>query len=99
MSSEELREALSETVNTVLGAVRDTLERTPPELASDLVDRGVFLTGGGALLRGMDKLLASITDIPIHLTEDPLTTVVMGTGKILDELSTLKEVLLSSHYR
>ncbi len=99
VSSEELREALSETVSTVLGTVRDTLERTPPELASDLVDRGVFLTGGGALLRGMDKLLASITDIPIHLTEDPLTTVVMGTGKILDELSTLKEVLLSSHYR
>lgn len=99
VSSEELREALSETVNTVLATVRDTLERTPPELASDLVDRGVFLTGGGALLRGMDKLLASITDIPIHLTEDPLTTVVMGTGKILDELSTLKEVLISSHYR
>jgi len=98
VSSEEVREALAEPVNTVVEAVRDTLERTPPELASDLVDRGIFLTGGGALLRGMDRLLASATDIPIHVTEDPLTTVVMGTGKILDEMSTLREVLINSQY-
>ena len=98
VSSEEVREALSEPVNAVVETVRDTLERTPPELSSDLVDRGVHLTGGGALLRGMDKLLASATDIPIHVTEDPLTTVVMGTGKILDELSVLKEVLISRHH-
>ena len=98
VSSEEVREALSEPVNAVVETVRDTLERTPPELSSDLVDRGIYLTGGGALLRGMDKLLASVTDIPIHVTEDPLTTVVMGTGKILDELSTLKEVLISRHH-
>jgi rod shape-determining protein MreB len=98
VSSEEVREALSEPVNAVVETVRDTLERTPPELSSDLVDRGVYLTGGGALLRGMDKLLASATDIPIHVTEDPLTTVVMGTGKILDELSVLKEVLISRHH-
>jgi rod shape-determining protein MreB len=98
VSSEEVREALSEPVNAVVETVRDTLERTPPELSSDLVDRGVYLTGGGALLRGMDKLLASATGIPIHVTEDPLTTVVMGTGKILDELSVLKEVLISRHH-
>ena len=98
VSSEEVREALSEPVNAVVETVRDTLERTPPELSSDLVDRGVYLTGGGALLRGMDKLLSSATDIPIHVTEDPLTTVVMGTGKILDELSVLKEVLISRHH-
>jgi rod shape-determining protein MreB len=98
VSSEEVREALSEPVNAVVETVRDTLERTPPELSSDLVDRGIYLTGGGALLRGMDKLLASVTDIPIHVTEDPLTTVVMGTGKILDELSTLREVLISKHH-
>ena len=98
VSSEEIREALAEPINTVVETVRDTLERTPPELSSDLVDRGIFLTGGGALLRGMDRLLASATDIPIHVTEDPLTTVVMGTGKILDELSTLKDVLISSHH-
>ncbi len=98
VSSEEVREALSEPVNAVVETVRDTLERTPPELSSDLVDRGIYLTGGGALLRGMDKLLASATDIPIHVTEDPLTTVVMGTGKILDELSVLKEVLISRHH-
>ncbi len=97
VSSEEVRESLSEPVNTVVEAVRGTLERTPPELSSDLVDRGIYLTGGGALLRGMDKLLASATDIPIHITEDPLTTVVMGTGKILDELSVLKDVLIGSH--
>lgn len=97
VSSEEVRESLSEPVNTVVEAVRDTLERTPPELSSDLVDHGIYLTGGGALLRGMDKLLASATDIPIHITEDPLTTVVMGTGKILDELSVLKDVLIGSH--
>ena len=97
VSSEEVRESLAEPVNTVVEAVRGTLERTPPELSSDLVDRGIYLTGGGALLRGMDKLLASATDIPIHITEDPLTTVVMGTGKILDELSVMKDVLIGSH--
>ena len=97
VSSEEVRESLAEPVNAVVEAVRDTLERTPPELSSDLVDRGIYLTGGGALLRGMDKLLVSATDIPIHITEDPLTTVVMGTGKILDELSMLKNVLIGSH--
>ncbi len=97
VSSEEIRESLAEPVNTVVEAVLGTLERTPPELSSDLVDRGIYLTGGGALLRGMDKLLASATDIPIHITEDPLTTVVMGTGKILDELSVMKEVLIGSH--
>jgi len=94
VSSEEVREALADCVNTVVETVRDTLENTPPELASDLVDRGVYLTGGGALLRGLDKLLASSTDIEVHVTEDPLTTVVMGAGKILDELSVLREVLI-----
>ncbi len=93
VSSEEVREALSETINAIVEVVRDTLERTPPELSADLVDRGIYLTGGGALLRGMDKLLEAATEIKLHIAEDPLTTVVMGAGKILDELPVLKEVL------
>ncbi len=93
VSSEEIREALSETINSMVEVVRDTLERTPPELSADLVDRGIYLTGGGALLRGMDKLLEAATEITVHIAEDPLTTVVMGAGKILDELETLRDVL------
>ncbi len=84
--SEEVRDALTEQLNTIVDAVRTTLERCPPELAADLVDRGIVLAGGGALLRGLDKLLHEQTGLPIHIAEDPLSAVAEGTGKALQEL-------------
>ena len=84
--SEEVREALTEQLNTIVDAVRTTLERCPPELAADLVDRGIVLAGGGALLRGLDQLLHEQTGLPIHIAEDPLSAVAEGTGKALQEL-------------
>lgn len=83
--SEEIREALSEQLNTIVNAVRTTLERCPPELAADLVDRGIVLAGGGALLRGLDQLLHEQTGLPVHIAEDPLSAVAEGTGKALQE--------------
>lgn len=96
VTSQEIREALAEPVQVIVDAVKQTLEQTPPELAADLVERGVYLTGGGALLRGLDKLLHEETGLPVHLTDDPLTSVVMGTGKVLEELDTLRDVLIAS---
>lgn len=92
ITSQEIREAMSETLNTIVDAVRTTLERCPPELAADLVDRGIVLAGGGALLRGLDKLLREETGLPVHVAEDPLSAVAEGTGKALSELAFLKRV-------
>ncbi len=92
ITSEEIRESLSEPIASILEAVKVTLEQTPPELSSDIVDRGLVLAGGGALLRGIDKLLAEETNLPVHIAEDPLTAVVMGTGKVLDEIKLLKQL-------
>jgi len=96
MTSAEIREALAEPVQAIVEAVKQTLERTPPELAADIVDRGLILVGGGALLRGMDRLLAEETGMPVSLTDDPLAAVVMGTGRVLEELQALKKVLVAS---
>jgi rod shape-determining protein MreB len=96
MTSSEIREATAEPVQQVVDAVKQTLERTPPELAADIVDRGIILTGGGALLRGMDRLLAEETGMPVSLTDDPLGAVVMGTGRALEELDTLKKIMITS---
>lgn len=93
ISSEEIREAISEPLNTIVNAVRVTLERCPPELSADLVDRGIVLAGGGALLKGLDKLLREQTGLPVHIAEDPLSAVAEGTGKALSELSILERVL------
>jgi len=84
ISSEEIREALADPVNQILDAVRATLEKTPPELAADIIDRGIMLTGGGALLRGLDKLIAGETKIPVLIAEKPLDCVVDGTGICLE---------------
>ena len=92
ITSQEVREAMAEPLNTVVDAVRTTLERCPPELAADLVDRGIVLAGGGALLRGLDKRLREETGLPVHVAEDPLSAVAEGTGKVLTELSFLKRV-------
>ena len=96
IKSEEVREALSETVNQVVEAAKIALERTPPELAADIVDKGIVLVGGGALLRNLDVLLREATGLPVMLAEDPLTAVAIGTGSTLDDLSLLKEVAIRS---
>lgn len=92
LSSEEVRDALSEQLNTIVNSVRTTLERCPPELAADLVDKGIVLAGGGALLRGLDQLLHEQTGLPIHIAEDPLSAVAEGTGKALQELDFFSNV-------
>jgi rod shape-determining protein MreB len=86
ITSEEIRESLRDPVNAIVDAVRVTLDRTPPELSADIVDRGVVLAGGGALLRGLDRLLAKETGLHVTVAEDPLTAVVLGTGRFLEEL-------------
>ncbi len=88
----EIRDSLLDPINQVVEAVRVSLERTPPELASDIVDRGIVLAGGGALLRNLDVLLREETGLPVSLADDPLTSVVMGCGKTLDEISLLRNV-------
>ncbi len=92
LTSEEVREALHESVATIVEAIRFTLERSPPELSADLVDRGLVLAGGGALLKGMDKLIAEQTGLPVHIAEDPLSAVAEGTGMVLHEINFLRKV-------
>src|SRR5437870_1705539 len=92
ITSQEVREALLEPVASIIESVRVTLERCPPELSADLVDRGLVLAGGGALLRGLDKLLSKETDLPVHVADDPLSAVAEGTGKCLNELKFLRQV-------
>ncbi|HDN58568.1 MAG: rod shape-determining protein [Deltaproteobacteria bacterium] len=94
ISSDEVREAIKEQVDTIVETVKDVLEQTPPELAADIVDRGIVLTGGGALLKNLDLVLKNETGLPVSITEDPLSTVVMGSGKALEEIDTLREVLI-----
>jgi rod shape-determining protein MreB len=93
ITPEEVREALADAMSSVVDAIKTTLERTPPELAADIIDRGITLTGGGALLRGLDELVYKETGIECHIAENPLDCVVAGTGKVLEEMSKLHEVL------
>ena len=88
----EIREALSESISNIVETVKIALERTPPELAADIVDKGIVLAGGGALLRGLDVLLREETGLPITIAEDPLSAVVLGTGHLLDELDLLRRI-------
>ena len=96
IDSEEIRSSLAEPINTIVEAVRIVLERTPPELAADIVDKGIVLVGGGGMLKNLDILLKEETGLPITLTDDPLSAVVLGAGKALDELSLLREVMIRS---
>ncbi len=96
IGAQEIREALSEPINAIVEAVRISLERTPPELAADIVDKGIVLAGGGALLRNLDQLLREETGLPVVIAEDPLSCVVLGSGKVLDELDLLKQVTVAS---
>jgi rod shape-determining protein MreB len=94
LGSDEIREVLSEQVKTIVEAVRIALEKMPPELSADIADRGIFLSGGGSLLKNLDVLLREETKLPIHITEDPLSDVVLGSGMALENPSILKEVAI-----
>jgi rod shape-determining protein MreB len=96
ISSAEIREALSEPIVAIVDAIKLALERTPPELAADILDRGIILTGGGALLKGLDERIKMETGLPVHVAEDPLTAVVRGAGKVLENLDTYSKVLIKS---
>ncbi|MFO7655004.1 MAG: rod shape-determining protein, partial [Candidatus Krumholzibacteriia bacterium] len=94
ISSVEIREALQEPIQQISDALKQSLEQTPPELAADIKDRGIVLTGGGALLKGLPELLREQTDLPINLMDDPLFCVVLGTGKILDDFDRYRPVIM-----
>lgn len=96
LTTAEVREALKEPVEAIIDAIKATLEKTPPELAADIMEKGIVLTGGGALLRGLDKLVAFETGMPVNIAENPLDCVASGTGIVLNEITTLRKLLLSS---
>ena len=94
IDAEEIREALADPLASVIDAIKTTLERTPPELSADIIDHGITLTGGGALLRGMDDLIKKETGMPVYIAENPLDCVALGTGRVLDGMDAkLREVL------
>ena len=98
-SSGEVRQALEEPLHAIVDAVRVTLDQTPPELAGDIMDRGIVLTGGGALLRGLDERLRHETGMPVHVAEDPLTSVALGAGRCVEEFEALQQVLVTEPRR
>jgi len=99
MSSAEIRQALEEPVHAIVDAVRATLDNTPPELAGDIMDRGIVLTGGGALLAGLDERIRLETGMPVHIAHDPLSSVAMGAGKCVEEFEALQQVLVAEPRR
>ncbi len=96
MSAPQAREAMLRSVHAIVEAIKSAIEETPPELISDIIEQGIFLAGGGALLRGLDNVISQATQIRTHITDDPLTAVVRGTGIVLEDLESLQEVLLPS---
>ncbi len=95
ITSEEVYKALSEPVSSILEAIRSTLEITPPELAADIMDRGIFMAGGGSLLKGLDRLVSQNTGMPVHLADEPLLAVAYGTGRVLENIDMLRKVLIN----
>ena len=95
----QIRKALSRSVKVLVNAIKGAVEETPPELVADIMERGIFLVGGGSLLRGLDQLIAEQTEMSVKLAEDPLTAVVRGTGIVLEDIDALREVLVSSQYQ
>jgi len=93
-TSADTFQALSEPITAVIDGIKSVLERTPPELASDIVDKGIILTGGGSLLHGFTRLLSEETEIPIHLAEDPMSAVALGTGKVLESVEGMRSSLI-----
>jgi rod shape-determining protein MreB and related proteins len=98
VTSDQIRVALSKSVRTIVEAVKVTIEETPPELVADIMDKGVHLAGGGALLKGLDTLIKRETKVPVRISDDPLTSVVRGTGLVLEDLDSLKEVLVTTQF-
>jgi rod shape-determining protein MreB len=98
VSSDQIREALEPSVVQIIDAIKETIEETPPELVADVMDQGIVLAGGGALLIGLDKRVAEATQMPVHVADDPLTCVVRGCGKVLEELDTLERVMVSEQF-
>jgi rod shape-determining protein MreB len=94
VDSSEIREALKEAIDVIIDSVRQTLEKTPPELAADILDRGIIMTGGGSLLRGLDRQLVEETSLPVIVADDPLTCVVRGTGKVLENIGAFQKMLM-----
>jgi len=94
ITSEEIREALSDTIGLIVDAVKRALENTPPELSSDIVDKGIVMTGGGALLRGLDERLRTETNLPVNLIDDPMVCVCKGTARILEDVDKFRKVLM-----
>ena len=92
ITDEEVRDALDHSVSSIVNAVRVALERIPPELSADVIDRGIVLTGGGALLKNLDRRLTAETGLPVSIADDPLTSVVLGAGKMLSDFALLKRV-------
>ena len=96
ITSTEIMDALREPINSIIEAIKLTLEKTPPELAADIMDKGIMLTGGGALLNGLDKLVRQETGMPVHIAEDAIDCVALGAGQVVEEIETLKKVALST---
>ena len=94
LTEDEIRDALHDSVMTIVETVRTCLEQTPPELAADIVDTGIVITGGGGLLRGLDRLLGKETQLPVRVAQDPMSCVALGLGRVLDELELLKKVAM-----
>lgn len=98
INDSQAREALSRSVKTIVNNIKMTIEETPPELIADIMEKGIVLSGGGSLLRGLDKLITEQTQMPTYLADDPLTCVVRGTGIVLEDIESLKEVLITTQY-
>jgi len=98
-SDEQIRMALTNSIQQIIESIKITLEETPPELLADIMDKGIVLTGGGGLLKGLDTLVSKSTDTKVYIADDPLTSVVRGTGLVLEDIESLKDVLLPSQYQ
>ena len=94
VSSDEIRQALKDPINSIVDGVKRALERTPPELSADILDRGIIMTGGGSMLKGIDQLIRERTNVPVNIAEDPLLSVVRGTGKVLEDVKKYESVLI-----
>ena len=99
VTSTQMQEAMKESISEIVEAVKGTLEKTPPELASDIMEKGIVLAGGGALIKNIDKLISEKTGMPVYVAEEPLDCVVKGTGKTLEDLERLKNVLINARKR
>ncbi|HEX2626564.1 MAG TPA: rod shape-determining protein, partial [Candidatus Limnocylindrales bacterium] len=98
VGADQIREAIEPSVQQIVDTIRDTIEETPPELVADIMDQGIVLAGGGALLAGLDRRVAEATQMPVHVADDPLTCVVRGTGSVLQDLDRLNRVLVTETY-